>query len=69
MGMRVPYLPESEYVILSGGGVIMADIGLGNDANAQVAIDEVFCVFLQHRSQSVGSIGVVFFYQACQLLL
>ena len=38
----VDNLPESEYVILSRGSVIMADIGLGNDANAQAAIGEVF---------------------------
>jgi len=41
----VDNLPESEYVILSRGGVIMADIGLGNDANAQAAIDSLIADF------------------------
>jgi len=41
----VDKLPESEYVILSRGGVIMADISLGNDANAQAAIDNLIADF------------------------
>ena len=44
----VDNLPESEYVILSPGGVIMADIGLGNDANAQAAIDNLIADFNDH---------------------
>jgi len=37
--------PKAEHAILSRGGVIMADIGLGNDANAQAAIDSLIADF------------------------
>jgi len=35
-------------VILSRGGMIMADIGLGNDANAQAALDSLIADFNDH---------------------
>ena len=37
----VDNLAESEYVILSRGGVIMSDLALGNDGKAQAAIDNL----------------------------
>jgi len=40
--------PESEHAILSRGGMIMVDIGLGNDANAQAAIDNLIADFNDH---------------------
>jgi len=41
-------LPESEYVILSRVSIIMSDIGLGNYANAQTAIDKLILDFNGH---------------------
>jgi len=40
-------LPE-EYVILSRGRLIMLDIGLGNEANAQAALDSLIADFNDH---------------------
>jgi len=40
--------PEPEHVILSRGSLIMLDIGLGNDTNAQAALDSLIADFSDH---------------------
>jgi len=62
----VDNLPESEYVILSRGGMIMADIGLGNDANAQAALDSLIADFNDHPGlpKAVFVIGEEYYNRA-----
>jgi len=58
-------LPE-EYVILSRGRLIMLDIGLGNDANAQAALDSLIADFNDHPAlpQAVFIIGEQYYNKA-----
>jgi len=65
----VDNFPESEYVILSRGGMIMADIGLGNDANAQAALDRLIADFSEHPSlprEIFDGIGQAYYGEARQ---
>jgi len=58
--------PKAEHAILSRGGVVMADIGLGNDPNAQAAIDSLIADFNDHPvlPEAVFIIGEQYYNEA-----